>query len=139
MDIKPTLQVTTYKLEADVNDIRIKVVDVFGMPIVGADVFVVLENGTSKEFHSDSTGEVLLLQIPHGFANITASYWGSKENLNIVGGGNIKITLFFSPLVLGVLFGLPVVILILAFMIIFKSKIFSRLVPKSKGVEETKL
>jgi hypothetical protein len=139
MDIKPTLQVTTYKLEADVNDIRIKVVDVFGMPLVGADVFVVLENGTSKEFHSDSTGEVLLLQIPHGFANITASYWGSKENLNIVGGGNIKITLFFSPLVLGVLFGLPVVILILAFMIIFKSKIFSRLVPKSKRVEETKL
>ncbi|MGC9086057.1 MAG: CARDB domain-containing protein [Thermoproteota archaeon] len=139
IDIKPTLQVTTYKLEADVKDIRIKVVDVFGMPIVGADVFVVLENGTSKEFHSDSSGEVLLLQIPHGSANITASYWISRENLNVVGGGNIKVTLFFSPLVLGVLFGLPIVILILAFMIIFKSKIFNRLAPKGKRVEETTL
>ncbi|MGB9895237.1 MAG: CARDB domain-containing protein [Thermoproteota archaeon] len=139
IDIKPTLQVTTYKLEADVKDIRIKVVDVFGMPIVGADVFVVLENGTSKEFHSDSSGEVLLLQVPHGSANITASYWISRENLNVVGGGNIKVTLFFSPLVLGVLFGLPIVILILAFTIIFKSKIFNRLAPKGKRVEETTL
>lgn len=135
IDVKPTLQITTYKLEADVEDIKIKIVDVFGMPIVGANVFVVLENGTSREFHSDSSGEVLLFQIPRGSANVTASYWISKENLSVIGGGNVRITLFFSPLVLGILFGLPVVILVLAFMIIFKSKVFNKFASRSKKAE----
>ncbi|MGC8576657.1 MAG: hypothetical protein ACP5M7_01485, partial [Thermoproteota archaeon] len=51
----------------------------------------------------------------------------------------VNVVTLFSPLVLGVLFGLPIVILILAFTIIFKSKIFNRLAPKGKRVEETTL
>lgn len=138
IDVSPLPQITTYKLEADVKDVRIKVVDVFGMPIVGADVFVTLENGTSRDFHSDSLGEVLLPQIPHGFINITASYWISRESLLVTGGGDVKIILFFSPLVLGVSFGLPIVILVLILAILFKSKTF-KLISKSKKIEEAKL
>jgi len=117
-----------YSIPVDIRDEVIKVVDVFNMPVEGAKVSVTFANGTKRSFETDSSGTVVLNQIPLGKVNGTVEYYffGFKlfnSSISNPTNGVAVVNVYFSSKVIMIVTGLTLAILISVLLYVLQSVI----------------
>jgi len=64
-----------------VYDLRVKVTDLYGLPVSGAIVAVTLPNGTTVTAQTSDEGVAIFIQVPQGSFNGTVSYLGQTDSI----------------------------------------------------------
>jgi len=64
-----------------VYDLRVKVTDLYGLPVSGAIVAVTLPNGTTVTAQTSDGGVAIFIQVPQGSFNGTVSYLGQTDSI----------------------------------------------------------
>jgi len=118
-------------------DFAIRVTDLFGLPVLGASVSVVLPNGTTVEASTRTDGSAIFTMIPKGRFTAKVSYIGQTTTIR----GEVAETATY-PAKAKITFSLPIILLILvptvlAFLLILrvvKSRVTAAIPPPSLEV-----
>jgi len=121
--VQAPLELTYY---VNVRDVAIRVVDIFGLPVAGVTMTVSFFNGTSVSFTTPSDGIITITRVPLGLLNATAEFLSFSSKIQVdasITHDFWSLTLPLSIPVLGVLVGVPAIILIIVIALIIMSKL----------------
>lgn len=121
--VQTPLDLTYY---VNVRDVTIKVMDIFGLPVSGVAMTVTFLNGTSVNFTTPADGTVTITKVPLGLLNATAELLSFSSKIQVdasIPHDFWSLSLPLSIPVLGVLIGLPAIILIIVIALIIKSRL----------------
>ena len=121
--VQTPLELTYY---VNVRDVTIKVVDILGLPVAGVTMTASFFNGTSVAFTTPSDGIITITRVPLGLLNATAEFLSFSFKIQVdasVAHDFWSLTLPLSIPVLGVLVGVPAIILIIVIALIIRSKL----------------
>lgn len=121
--VQAPIELTYY---VNLRDVALKVVDVFGLPVAGATMTVGFLNGTTITREIPSDGVVTIARVPLGLLNATAEFLSFSSSIQVdasIAHDVWTITLPLSYPVLGVLIGVPAIVLIIVIALIIRSKL----------------
>jgi len=123
--IESPLELTYY---VNLRDIRLRVADIFGLPVSGAALSVTFLNGTTISTTTPSDGIVTITMVPQGRLNVTASFLSFDTQVQIDASGapslaEWRVTLTLSYAVLAVLVGIPAAVIVVVAAVLIRTKL----------------
>ncbi|MDE1856551.1 MAG: hypothetical protein KGH98_00535 [Candidatus Micrarchaeota archaeon] len=95
-------------------DVAIHTNDFFGRP-VNASVKLTFKNGTVLESFTGSNGTMTIGNVPYGYVNGSANYFGMAQRVSAANGGNVYLTFLNTGVVVAVLVGILIIVLCAVF------------------------
>ena len=116
------MQPVDVNITLSVYDVVVSASSMFGTP-VNATINVTFKNGTVFEGYLGSSGILRFKDVPLGYVQGSAKYFGIMEGINVVGGENARLTFVTPLLIVIVIAGIAII----SFILIFGEKLSKRM------------